>query len=50
MTDFQLSKLQQDAEELRSYISELTVKGKDTLAAKLEKKLSFLEDKIAVHI
>ena len=50
MTDFQLSKLQQDAEELQAYISELTEKGKITLVTKLEKKLAFLNEKIAVHI
>lgn len=50
MTDFQLSVLQQDSEELREYITELTKKGKSTLVAKLSKKLEFLESRIAVHI
>lgn len=50
MTDFQLSVLQKDSQELREYISELSLKGKDTLVAKLSKKLDFLESRIAVHI
>jgi chaperonin cofactor prefoldin len=50
MTDFQLSVLQQDSEELRNYITELTEKGKSTLVTKLSKKLEFLESRIAVHI
>jgi chaperonin cofactor prefoldin len=50
MTDFQLSVLQQDSQELREYITELTAKGKSTLVAKLSKKLEFLESRIAVHI
>jgi len=37
MTDFQLSVLQQDSEELREYITELTAKGKDALVTKLSK-------------
>ena len=50
MTDFQLSVLQQDSEELREYITELTAKVKDALVTKLSKKLEFLESRIAVHI
>lgn len=50
MTDFQLSVLQQDSEELRNYITELTEKGKSSLVTKLSKKLEFLESRIAVHI
>jgi hypothetical protein len=50
MTDFQLSVLQQDSEELKDYITELTEKGKSTLVTKLSKKLEFLESRIAVHI
>jgi len=50
MTDFQLSVLQKDSEQLREYIAELTEKGKDALVAKLSKKLKFLESRIAVHI
>ncbi len=49
MTDFQLSVLQQDSEELRNYITELTEKGKSSLVTKLSKKLEFLESRIAVH-
>ena len=50
MTDFQLSKLQQDSQELQAYITELIDKGKHSLVQKLEKKLEFLESRIAVHI
>lgn len=50
MTDFQLSKLQQDSEELRQYISELKDKGKQVLVNKLVKKLEFLESRLAVQI
>jgi len=50
MTDFQLSVLQKDSQELREYISELTVKGKSVLVSKLTKKLEFLESRIAEQI
>ena len=50
MTDFQLSVLQQDSQELREYIAELTTKGKTALVKKLSRKLEFLESTLAEQI
>lgn len=50
MTDFQLSVLQQDSQELRDYIAEVSAKGKVALATKLSKKLEFLESRLAEQI
>lgn len=47
MTDFQLSILKQDADDLTQYITEVTNKGKLELANKLHKKLHFLNSRIA---
>lgn len=43
----QLSMLQQDSSNLAMYINEVRSKGKTDLVSKLEKKLSFLNNKIA---
>lgn len=46
MTDFQMSVLQKDSQELREYITELVEKGRNDLVSKLSKKLEFLESRI----
>jgi uncharacterized protein YqeY len=46
MTDFQMSVLQKDSQELREYITEMVEKGRNDLASKLSKKLEFLESRI----
>lgn len=47
MSDFQLSILQQDAQELSAYISEVKQRGNYDLASKLSRKLEFLITRIA---
>lgn len=47
MSDFQLSILQQDSQELTAYISEVKQRGKTELASKLSRKLEFLNSRIA---
>lgn len=47
MTKTQLSTLNQDYQELDSYIREVSAKGNVTLAAKLKRKLDFIGAKLA---
>lgn len=47
MTQIQLARLEKDTVELKAYIEEVLTKGNKTLATKLEKKLNYLESRIA---
>lgn len=47
MTDFQLSTLEQDAQQLQAYITEVFNRGNRSLAVKLTKKLEYLQSRIA---
>jgi hypothetical protein len=47
MTEIQLARLEKDTAELKTYIQEVLLKGNNHLAIKLEKKLSYLESRIA---
>lgn len=47
MSEIQLAALSRDVVELQQYINETRSTGNVTLASKLEKKLSYLESRIA---
>jgi hypothetical protein len=47
MTRIQLARLEKDTVELKSYIQEVLSQGNKHLAVKLEKKLNYLESRIA---
>lgn len=47
MSDIQLARLTQDTLDLQSYIEEVKTIGDLSLVSKLEKKLSYLESRIA---
>jgi len=47
MTEFQLARLNKDTVELKAYINELMEQDNLQLVSKLEKKLNYLESRIA---